>query len=375
MSHANMKAQAVQEYKILAAEGKETKQYDLAVVMGRFEPQHVGHSILFNKSLLVAKRVLILVGSSYVARTIKNPFTYEERVAMIMGSLSAEDAKRVTCSPLVDNLYSDDDWVISVQDSINQALPRAGWEDKVSIQPVVIVGNKKDESSYYLDLFPQYEYIGIDEVKLGFDATTIREILFEKPGLIDLLKSLVPEYTFEFMKRFMKTEEYFRLQREYYVVKKYRDAWKVAPYAPNFVTVDAIVKKAGHILMIKRKAAPGEGLWALPGGFIEQGEGLADAAIRELLEETAIDLPRGLLRGSMSTGIVFDHPNRSLRGRTITHGFLFDLDRADNKPGLPKVKGGDDAAEAKWLTVADLLEMSDKIYEDHLSIIRKMLGV
>jgi bifunctional NMN adenylyltransferase/nudix hydrolase len=77
----------------------------------------------------------------------------------------------------------------------------------------------------------------------------------------------------------------------------------------------------------------------------------------------------------MSTGVVFDHPGRSLRGRTITHAFLFDLDRADKKPGLPRVKGADDAVEAKWIPIAELLKMSDQIFEDHLSIIRTVLGV
>lgn len=380
MSHANLKEQGLKLYSEQTFGIKETKQYDLAVVIGRFEPLHSGHLILFQKAMMVAKTVLVLIGSSHASRTIKNPFTYEERAIMISQSFDA-DAGVIT-APLVDNLYSDDDWITSVQGHINDALVPFGWADKVTTRKVCIVGNKKDESSYYLDLFPQYDYVPVDEVKLGFDATTVREVLFEKPGLLDLLKSLVPEYTFEFMKQFMKTEEYHRLQREWFMVKKYKDAWKAAPYAPTFVTVDAVVKKAGHILLVKRRAAPGEGLLALPGGFVESNETLADAAIRELQEETNIDLPKGLLRGSMSTGVVFDHPNRSLRGRTFTHAFLFDLDKADGKPGLPKIKGGDDAVASTatkratdFYTISEILDSPELIYEDHLSIIRKMAGV
>jgi bifunctional NMN adenylyltransferase/nudix hydrolase len=356
-------------------EGASVK-YELAVVLGRFEPPHVGHFLLYNKAFLVAEHVLILIGSSNAPRTIKNPFTFEERKQMILTSLSTDDQSKVTILPIEDILYSDDAWIKQVQDNINKTLlAEYGWRDKSSEYKVAIIGNKKDESSYYLDLFPQYKSIPVDEVKLGFDATSIREILFEKPAYIDLLKSLVPQSVFEFIKSFTKEVEYHRLQREYFMVKKYKESWKAAPYAPTFVTVDAIVKKAGSILLVKRRAAPGEGLFALPGGFIEQNERLKDAALRELQEETCIDLPPNLLRNSMSEGVVFDHPGRSLRGRTITYAFLFDLDKADSKPGLPKVKGGDDAADAGWFTYAEVLAMPEKIYEDHLSIIRKLTGI
>lgn len=356
------------------------KKYDLAVVIGRFEPVHAGHLILVNKALMIADRVLVLIGSAHAPRTIKNPFTYEERANMIVGSLppSIVDSGGVICEPLVDNLYSDDDWINSVQNHISNSLPT--WdsstpEDQRKPFKVAIVGNKKDESSYYLDLFPQYEYVAVDEIKLGFDATSIRELIFEKPGFIGLLKSLVPANVFTFIEEFIKSAEYLRLHREYNMIQKYKDSWKAAPYAPTFVTVDAVVKKAGHILLVKRRAAPGEGLWALPGGFVEQGERLRGAAIRELKEETNIDLPVGLLGGSMSEGVVFDHPGRSLRGRTFTHAFLFDLDKADKKAELPKIKGGDDASDAKFFPFADVLKMADQIYEDHLSIIRTVARI
>jgi bifunctional NMN adenylyltransferase/nudix hydrolase len=357
----------------------DNKQYDLAVVLGRFEPLHVGHLILLNKAFMVADKVLVLVGSSKQPRTIKNPFTFAEREEMIIKSV-AEQSEHLKVRPLVDNLYSDDEWMKQVRFEIKSDLAATHqWTDRdiesISKRKVAIVGNKKDESSYYLDLFPEYDYVAIDEVKLGFDATSVREILFEKPGFIEILKSLLPEYTFEFMKNFVHTEEYRRLHREYMMVKKYKESWSVAPYAPTFITVDAVVKKAGHILMVRRKEAPGEGLLALPGGFINANERIQDAAMRELAEETKIDLPPGLLRNSMGTGVVFDHPGRSLRGRTVTHAFLFDLDKADKKSGLPKVKGSDDAAEALWIPVDELIQKSDQIYEDHLSIIRSILGV
>lgn len=356
-----------------------SKKHALAVVIGRFEPLHSGHLVLLRKALHIAQNVLVLVGSSYCARNIKNPFSYNDRSVMISESLSEKEQNRLITMPLVDNLYSDDAWLKEVQDSIKQALTLfQTWTDRGGDNSVVIVGNKKDESSYYLDMFPQYAFESIEEIKMGLDATAIRKIMFEEPEKLEILQSLVSDYTFRFLKDFTKTEEYARLEREYNVVKKYKASWSVAPYAPTFVTVDAVVKKTGHVLMVRRKFAPGEGLLALPGGFVNQNESLRDACLRELFEETKIDLPPRLLQSCIlnAPSKVFDHPDRSLRGRTISHAFLLDLDVYDKGITPPAVFGSDDAQTASWIPFDDLIyEHRAEIYEDHLSIIRSMVGV
>jgi bifunctional NMN adenylyltransferase/nudix hydrolase len=369
MSHAAMKTEIAQSYG--SSVRKDAKQYDLAVIIGRFEPFHVGHQILLNKAFMIADEVLVLIGSANAPRTIKNPFTYKERADWIK---AAAGTAKLTTQPLVDNLYSDDEWIKTVQVYVSNAIMhKQGWTDKPSTAKVALVGHKKDDSSYYLNKFQQFDFVSVDEVSLGLDATSIREVLFEKPDMLGVLKSLLPEVVYEYIDwTFLKGQEYKRLVREYEMVKKYKAAWANAPYAPTFVTVDAVVKKAGQILLVKRKVAPGEGLWALPGGFVNQNERLVDAALRELIEETCIDLPPGLLRGSMDDGEVFDHPGRSLRGRTFTHAYLFDLDKADTrKTGMPSVEGADDAEDAKFFTFQEILDMADAIYEDHLSIMRK----
>jgi bifunctional NMN adenylyltransferase/nudix hydrolase len=81
------------------------------------------------------------------------------------------------------------------------------------------------------------------------------------------------------------------------MIEKYKESWKAAPFPPTFVTVDAVVVQSGHVLLVKRKAMPGAGLWALPGGFLNQEETLLDGAIRELKEETKIKVPVPVLKG------------------------------------------------------------------------------
>jgi bifunctional NMN adenylyltransferase/nudix hydrolase len=135
-----------------------------------------------------------------------------------------------------------------------------------------------------------------------------------------------------------------------------------------FITVDAVVVQSGHILLIERKAQPGKGLMALPGGFLDANETLKSAVIRELREETRIKVPAPVLAGSITKTQVFDDPYRSARGRTVTHAYLIEL-KGDK---LPKVKGGDDAAHAFWVPFAEV--KPEMMFEDHFHIIQALVG-
>ena len=148
-------------------------------------------------------------------------------------------------------------------------------------------------------------------------------------------------------------------------LEKYKEMWNSSPFPPVFVTVDAVVIKSGHVLVVRRRGYPGKGLLALPGGFINESEFLVDACVRELKEETQIKLPKDELKKRIIDQHVFDHPGRSLRGRTITHAFCFDLGKGD----LPKVKGDDDAEKAFWMPLRDVFTQEEKFFEDHCHIL------
>jgi bifunctional NMN adenylyltransferase/nudix hydrolase len=336
-------------------------RYDLAVFIGRFEPFHLGHLSILQHALAQSERVVVLVGSVEAPRTAKNPWTFSERVVMIHAALGA-DARRVTVLPLRDHLYNDNAWLAEAQAQVAGVVGEA--------RRIGLFGSGKDASRCYLKAFPQWELNeGATEPVLS--ATEFRRHLFsEDPDALRLIEANVPAPVFEIIDAFRRTDAFKQALDEFLHIETYRAAWSAAPYPPIFVTVDAVVAHSGHVLLVKRKAQPGKGLWALPGGFVEPSETLRDACLRELREETRLKIPPPVLRGNLRGEKVFDHPDRSLRGRTITHAFYFDFPSG----ALPAVRGDDDAARAAWITVSEVQTMRECLFEDHFFILEHFLG-
>ena len=348
------------------------KTYHFLVFIGRFQPFHKGHLAIIEAGLAQAEQMIILCGSAHQPRSTRNPWTVAEREAMIRGTLSNEDNARVHIAPLMDMVYNDGSWVRNVQATVNGVVA-AYHKTPHRVPTVGLIGHSKDQSSYYLNLFPQWGAVNVDNYQ-GISATPIRESIFahqnEATSYIDSAeaKTKLPESVHQYIQSFSQTDTYEQVKSEQAFVNRYKSAWNAAPYAPTFVTVDAVVVQSGHVLMIERKAQPGKGLLALPGGFVNQDEKLVDACLRELREETRLKVPAPVLKGSVQAQQVFDEPYRSARGRTITHGFYIELE--PNK-ALPKVKGSDDAKHALWVPLADIDPST--IFEDHYFIIQEMV--
>lgn len=349
------------------------REFDFAVFIGRFQPFHSGHLQVVRAGLEKADRLILLIGSSWQARNPRNPWSHQEREKMVRASLSAEDNERLLCLPLMDVPYNDEAWVRNVQSTVS-GMVTAHHTTPHREAKIALIGHKKDHTGFYLNLFPQWESVGVDNVR-AISATPIRERYFsEKPEqvLSELVSTdVLPAPVASYLDAFTSAQTGFQQVRdEIAFVQKYRDAWSSAPYAPTFVTVDAVVVQSGHILLVERRASPGKGLWALPGGFVDQGERLLDACLRELREETRLKVPAPVLQGSIRRQAVYDDPYRSARGRTITHAFHMEL--APNA-ALPKVKGGDDARQARWVPLAELTP--GVMFEDHYFIIQDILGL
>lgn len=337
------------------------KKYDTLVLIGRFQPLHNAHLEIIKRCTALTDQLVVIAGSAKQPRTYKNPWTFDERARMIKAA-TAGLSMRVYVEPNIDTIYNDQAWAVRVQGIVSKyrVLGGAG---------VGIIGHKKDESSFYLDMFPQWSFENVEQIEpLG--ATDIRDLYFKYDFNSNFIKNVVPETTYDFLMEFRRTEEFAQIIREREFVANYKKQYASLPYPPIFSTADSVVIQSGHVLMIRRRAEPGKGLWALPGGYVNANtdRSVEDAAIRELREETGIKVPAPVLRGNIKRSKVFDAIDRSPRGRIITHAFHIELPDGE----LPKVKGSDDADKARWVPIAEV--RSEECFEDHYEIIQHFLG-
>lgn len=145
--------------------------------------------------------------------------------------------------------------------------------------------------------------------------------------------------------------------------------YDASKYERPSVTVDVVMMSLRHrdlqVLLVKRRSWPFEGMWAIPGGFININESLEEAAKRELQEET------GVLDVYLEQLYTFGDPGRDPRTRVITVVYfaLLDSDRL-------QVKAADDAADVGWFSVYQLPPLAfdhDKILHYALDRLRGKL--
>jgi 8-oxo-dGTP diphosphatase len=134
---------------------------------------------------------------------------------------------------------------------------------------------------------------------------------------------------------------------------------------PNVaLTVDPVVLGVEfdqlQVLVVRRSSAPFAGRWAFPGGFVNPSEDLPAAARRELGEETGLTRAVRVLDQLGAYGA----PRRDPRGRVVTVAFLALV------VGTPSPRAGDDAAEAAWWPVDELLARPRVLAFDHATILR-----
>lgn len=137
------------------------------------------------------------------------------------------------------------------------------------------------------------------------------------------------------------------------------EKYNVTQYERPSVTVDVIIfsvmKGELKVLLIKRKNWPFEGMWAIPGGFVDMDEPLEDAAARELYEETGVE---GVYLEQFHT---FGQPNRDPRTRVISVAYLALVEAGQLQP-----RAADDATDVGWFSVHNLPPLAF----DHVDILK-----
>lgn len=131
------------------------------------------------------------------------------------------------------------------------------------------------------------------------------------------------------------------------------------------LTADALVVRGDEIALVHRKK---DGLWALPGGFLDPGETFQACALREFKEEAGIDLVAAGLIQSIDRPVAFDALNRDPRSRIISGAVLVRISKTGDRPELV---AGDDADDARWFGWRQL----PRLYADHNEIVEALIPV
>ncbi|WP_278492634.1 nicotinate-nicotinamide nucleotide adenylyltransferase [Acinetobacter gyllenbergii] len=176
--------------------------FDYLVFIGRFQPFHLAHMQTIEIALEKSQNVILALGSAQSERNIKNPFLASEREQMILSNFSEQDQQRIHFVHVVD-VYNDEKWVKQVKDLVNGVIqPNA---------KVGLIGHFKDESSYYLRLFPEWQMVELDSLKDSISATPMREAYYRG----EIQTEFFPEGTIQFLSEFQKSAMYLKLQQKF----------------------------------------------------------------------------------------------------------------------------------------------------------------
>jgi bifunctional NMN adenylyltransferase/nudix hydrolase len=176
--------------------------FDYLVFIGRFQPFHLAHMQTIKIALKQSHNIILALGSAQNERNIKNPFTVSEREYMILSNFSETDQNRIQFVHVVD-LYDDQKWQKLVTSLVEKVVES---ESKVGL-----IGHFKDDSSYYLQLFPEWPLVELDSLKGAISATPLREAYYQG----EIIESALPLGSSEFLHNFQKTRTYQQLQYKY----------------------------------------------------------------------------------------------------------------------------------------------------------------
>lgn len=345
----------------------------LAVLIGRMQPPHMGHAKLVEHMLDQHDHALVLLGSSLRSRDIKDPLRWHDRAWLLrrlLDEIGCDDS-RMRNLPLKDYPYSNNRWQYQVQKIVEAQA------QELQADEITLYGNYKDSSSWYLQLFPRWNRCEIPLYKPEgriLSASDIRDPILrgEHPWSY---RDLVGSRGADFLTGWRVTEEGRRLCEEAEWIDNFKKPYADLPHGISFQTADSVITWRGLVLLGQRRGNPGKGLWALPGGYVNEKEWIAKGAFRELGEEART---RVYLHGRHSRHRLkfdeswmvgrkqYDWPERSQRGRVITTRFHWRIpDHLDVVH-----EAADDLQRTQFFPIHDVLDKMDyEMFEDHQMII------
>jgi bifunctional NMN adenylyltransferase/nudix hydrolase len=176
--------------------------FDYLVFIGRFQPFHLAHMQTIQIALEHSQQIILALGSAQDERNTKNPFLATEREQMILSNFSEDDQKRIKFVHVID-VYNDEKWQKLVKSLVN---------DVVEVDAKVgLIGHFKDDSSYYLKFFPEWEMLELESLQGSMSATPMREAYY----MGEIQADKFPQGTIEFLKQFKTSTIYQQLVQKF----------------------------------------------------------------------------------------------------------------------------------------------------------------
>lgn len=223
---------------------------------------------------------------------------------------------------------------------------------------------ENDEIVLPAGINPTVTFLGTGDTTDGISSTAVREILFKNPechysDVRDYITHVVFRYIKDNELYFQNGNDYNEKEKEFlkeYAVKKEKNHW-----GEPSVTTDTVTYNGDKILLIRRGNYPYKNYWCLCGGFMDlTDEDLRYTASRELKEETGIDIDPKYFRQIKTYGHNFDP-----RMKIVDVAFSVRVSKKD----MNKVKGLDDACDARWFQIDELPKLGfhhEQIINDFL---------
>jgi len=182
-----------------------TKKFDLLVYIGRFQPPHKAHVQTIERALELSEKVVVVLGSDNQPRSLKNPWLWYERAKMLKLAMSSPDSIHISHIP--DTPSNNQTWANDTRHAVSIHHNQRS--------NVGIIGHKKDESSFYLDLFPEWELVEMPNID-GLNASDIREEYFGLSKTGKEISSILHPEVYNYLMKFRDTKEFEKLWEEIY---------------------------------------------------------------------------------------------------------------------------------------------------------------
>lgn len=348
-------------------------EYVIGALPLRSQPAHDGHIANVVGALTHCDILVLLVGSSNMARSYKNPLTYEERKHIFEECFPEEVASgRLVIKPMPDFYRDNRGWAENTKRIVREVAAEIGLAHDIQIDDsmTALAGFKKDScTGEYLDMFPEWGDILLKERVSDIDATTIREAYFRRDSVI--LAEYLPAPAVRFLERFRLNPAFAVLVAERENIDFIRETFNKDD--PQNYTGDILIRHHGKSLLIRRGGAYGHDLWACPGGIRDKGEDFVDCSMREVDEETGITrLNPDITIERLKSWVRIEHYNdtkgRDLRGKYAT--MLYVIVIPDDIPML-KVEPLDDAKHVEFVDHETIPET--EWFADHCGMVREVM--